>query len=315
MHRFDDLDVRIFRELGSPGSLQWNVRETYSKIARRIGVDEETVRRRVKRAEKLGSVTGWRMMVNPHLIGCEAASIDLEVKDEERKEEAVGKIRQIEGVIKILDFRGRGLQVTIYYPKNDGYDALRSKTKLIKSICGSSEEPTVWKMEFPRSNIRLTATDWKIVQAMLEDARKSLETVSSSVGVSFRTVSRRLTTLIEERSVYLQGAPNFRNFVGLSCVFLVFCPDTEKKRVVDDMVLSKLSRIEIFSTSSKQHSIFVTMFDNLSEADEFVKWIESLQGVKRVKMGIMKELIVVQDWLRNEIGRRISTKQSLPRSD
>src|SRR5579862_2820778 len=183
MHHFDDLDVRIFKELGSPSSRQWNVRETYSNIARRIGVDEETVRRRVKRAEKLGSVTGYRMMVNPHLIECEAAGIDLQVADEKRKEEFVDEIRRIDGVIKILDFRGRGLQVTLYYPSED---VLQRKAELIKSICGPSEDPTLWKMEFPRSNVKLTTTDWKIVQNMLEDARKSLATVSRSTGVSVR---------------------------------------------------------------------------------------------------------------------------------
>jgi len=299
----DDLDIRIFKELGSPSFLQWNVRETYSNIARRIGVDEETVRRRVKRAEKLGSVAGWRMMINPHLIGCEAAGIDLQVIGEERKDEAVAEVGRIDGVVKILDYRGNGLQVTLYYPDDD---ALKRKAELIKSICGSPEDPTVWNMEFPHSNVKLTTTDWEIVQTMLEDARKSLTTVSNSTGVSVRTISRRLTSLIEERTVYLQGTPNFRNFSGLACVFLVYCPDRKEKRVVDDLVLSKVPRIEIFNTSSKQHSTFVTMFDNLIEADEFDKWIRTLEGVKNVKMGVMKELIIVQDWLRAEIGRRIS---------
>jgi len=108
MHRLDDLDIRIFKELGSPSSPQWNVRETYSNIARRIGVDEETVRRRLKRAQKLGSVPGWRMMVNPHLLGCEAACLDLEVEDEEAKDKTVSEVSKIDGVIKILDFRGKG---------------------------------------------------------------------------------------------------------------------------------------------------------------------------------------------------------------
>jgi DNA-binding Lrp family transcriptional regulator len=48
MHRLDDLDVRIMKELGNPNSFQWNVRESYSNIAKRIDVDEETVRRRLK---------------------------------------------------------------------------------------------------------------------------------------------------------------------------------------------------------------------------------------------------------------------------
>lgn len=89
------------KHYSGPNSLQWNVRETYSGIAKRIGVDEETVRRRVKRAEKLGSVMGWKMMPNPHLIGCEALCMDLDVNIEENKENVLRKLRQVDGIIKI----------------------------------------------------------------------------------------------------------------------------------------------------------------------------------------------------------------------
>jgi DNA-binding Lrp family transcriptional regulator len=303
MHRLDDLDVRIMKELGSPNSFQWNVRETYSSIAKRISVDEETVRRRLKRAEELGSLPGWRMMVNPRLIGCEAASLDLEVEDEEKKERAIAEVRLVDGVIKILDFRGRGLQVTLYY---QNADALRRKTELIGSICGSSET-TVWELGFPNSDVRMTRTDWRIVQEMLGDPRKSLEDVSKLVGVSVRTVERRLTSMRDERVVYLQGIPNFRMFAGLSCVFLVFCTDAKRKSLVDKLMLSKVQRVELANTGSDQYSTFVMIFDNLSEADDTIKWIRSLDGVDSVKMGIMKELIVVQDWLRDEISKRIAT--------
>jgi DNA-binding Lrp family transcriptional regulator len=258
MHRLDDLDVRIIKELGS----QWNVRETYSNIAKRIGVDEETVWRRLKRAEELGSLPGWKMMINPHLIGYDAASLDLEVEDEENKHRAIAEIRKVDGV---------------------------------------------WELDFPRPDVRMTRTDWGIVDAMLEDARKSLEDVSRSVGASVRTVERRLTGITEGRAVYLQGPPNFRMFAGLSCVFLVFCPDGKKKRVVDKLVLSKVQRTELANTSSQQYSTFVMLFDNLSQADDTTKWIGSIDGVNSVKMGIMKELIVVQDWLRDEIRKRIAT--------
>ncbi len=71
-------------------------------------------------------------------------------------------------------------------------------------------------------------TDWKIIGSMLEDARKSLKGVSESVGVSTRTVERRLNEMIESGVVYLQGTPNFRLFAGLSGVFIVFCPSKKK---------------------------------------------------------------------------------------
>ncbi len=300
MHRLDDLDVRIMKELGSPGSPQWNVRETYSNIGRRLGVDEETVRRRLKRAEETGSLPGWKMMVNPHLVGCRAAGVDLEVQLEEQKAQAISEVRRIGGVVKVLNFRGPGLQATLFYPHED---ALKANLGRLRSICGGPE-PTVWEIGFPAPRVRMKTIDWRIVEAMLDDARESLEPVSESVGFSVRTVERRLTALAAGRATYLQGIPNFRRFAGVSCVFLVFCPDGKKKGAVDNLVLSKVQRTELSDTSPKEYSTFVMIFDNLHEADDTLEWIQSLDGVMRVRMGLMKELLVELGWLRDEVHKR-----------
>jgi DNA-binding Lrp family transcriptional regulator len=264
-------------------------------------VDEETVRRRLKRA-----LPGWRMMLNPTLLGCEAATLDLDVVDETKKDSAVAAIMRVDGVVKILDFRGRGLQITLYH---QNANALKRKTELISSICGSPRA-TVWQLSFPISNIHMMSTDWKIIENMLDDARKSLDHVSHAVDVSTRTVERRLTAMQRKFAVYLQGTPNFRQFAGLSCVFLVSTPDGKKKRAVDRAILSRTRRTELANTASRQYSTFVMLFDNLSEADELTKWVRGLDGVESVKMGIMRDLIVVQDWLRHEIRKRIGTDQS-----
>lgn len=308
MHRVDDLDVKIFRELGSASSLQWNVRETYSGIARRIGVDEETVRRRIKKAEVLGSIICWKMMINPHLVGCEASGIDLEVDDESKKDRILHELRLFRGIVKILNFRGRELQITFYHSK----DEFEERVRAIRSICSAPDEPIVWRMAFPQSLAKITVSDWKILLEMLDDARESLETVSKATGISVRTVTRRLTRLVDERGVYLQGVPNFQNFAGLSCVFLVVCPEVSKKKEVDQKILSSVSRIEIVNTNSKNVSTFVTMFENLSQVDEVITYLQSLDGVSTVKMGIMKELIAVQDWLKDEIEKRMALMSNEP---
>jgi len=94
-------------------------------------------------------------------------------------------------------------------------------------------------------------------------------------------------------------------FAGLSCVFLVCCSDATKKSAVDRTVLANMRRTELANTKSGQYSTFIMVFDNLSEADGTVKSIRALDSVKSVRMGIMKELIVVQDWRTDEIGKRI----------
>lgn len=50
--------------------MQWSVRESYASIAKRVGVDEETVRKRINRQEKLGAIQGWSAVIHPNLIGC-----------------------------------------------------------------------------------------------------------------------------------------------------------------------------------------------------------------------------------------------------
>lgn len=300
MHHADDLDVRIIKELASRNSFQWNVRETYSSIAERLGVDEETVRRRLKRAERFGSLPNWKMMVNPRLIGCSAANVQLEVKDEKRKAAIISEFSKIDGIVKILDFRGGKLLLTLYYQDADSLDRKLEEIGAISDCV----EPIAWEPSFPEPQIRMKTTDWKIIGSMLEDARRSLRGVSESVGLPLRTVERRLNEMSENRAVYLQGTPNFSKFAGLSCVFVVFCPDKEKKLDVDHVILSKCKRIELANTSSEQYSTFVTLFDNLAESDDFIGWISDLDGVKSVSMGIMKELIVVQKWLQEEVTKR-----------
>lgn len=291
----DDLDVRIVKELGSPSSLQWNVRETYSGIARRLGVDEETVRRRLKRVQELGSITGWKTMVNPHLLGCRAACLDFEVENEGEKDKVLSQVCRSDGVVKVLDFRGKGLQATLYYEDDE---TLKRETELLTS----SSKTIVWKIRFPRVNIRMTKTDWKIIGAILEDARTDLEEVSKSTGVSARTVERHLTAMTEARTIFLQGTPNFKNVVGLSCLFLVFCPEGgDIKRRVDELILTRVKRIEIANTTGEHYSTFAMLFDNLSQADDFTGWIKGIEGVEKVKMGILSDLIVPQDWIQKKV--------------
>ena len=302
MLHLDDLDVRIIKELGSPSSPQWNVRESYSNISRKLGVDEETVRMRVKRAKERGFLPAWRMMVNPRLIGCEAAGLDLEVDDEERKAGVVSQITLVDGVTNLADFRGRGLSATLYY-END--ESLGRKVRLIEAICGG-ERSAMWKSFFPRPEVRMRRVDWMIVGALREDARKDLEGVSKALGVSTRTVQRRLTAMKEGKAVYLSGAPNPDAVGGLMCNFLVFCPDPRKKRAADRTVYSMFRRIGGSDTSPEQYSTFGMSCENLAQADDVLSRLRSIDGVGSVRMRIMKRLIVVQDWLKDEIEKRVA---------
>jgi hypothetical protein len=64
-----NLETRILRELTSPSSFQWNFRESYAAMGRRLGADEETVRATLGRSVRMGLVQKWRLILNPELLG------------------------------------------------------------------------------------------------------------------------------------------------------------------------------------------------------------------------------------------------------
>src|SRR2546428_5666537 len=87
------------RELwGSPDI--WNTKKSYVGIAAKLGVDEETVRNRVKHLRDSGFLLGYRLVPNPDLLGRTFASLHIEFKDRESKQAAIPLLSSVEGVMK-----------------------------------------------------------------------------------------------------------------------------------------------------------------------------------------------------------------------
>lgn len=302
MYRPDSLDNKIIKELGSPRFFQWNVRESYASIAKRLGIDEETVRKRIKRAVKTGSIQGWRVVIHPHLIGHKDVEVDLEVNDAERKPEIVSQIKLIEGVIWILNFEGTGLFVLFY---SESGQALSRKVQLIRTICGA-EKLTMWSNSLPPCDIKISRTDWRIIWAIRDDPRKSLSEIAKEAGVTTRTVNRRLTLLTESRAFFLVGLANFRQSAGVSCNMLIFCPHENSKYSAAERIVSRFENIVFGGSTSSNYLFYNMVFDNLYEANEAYEWIKGLKGVGAVRMGIMRDLIFVRDWLDEEMKKGMS---------
>lgn len=304
MHRPDTLDLRIMKEIGTPQSMQWNVRESYASIAKRVGVDEETVRKRIKRQEKLGAIQGWRAVIHPNLVGCVDAYVDLEVSNADKKEEILSQLKLLEGVIVITSFEGKGLFVMFY---TEPGEALSRKIQLICSMCGTCDFIAL-NSYLPPCDLKLSATDWKIIWTIRDDPRKNLSEIAKEARVTTRTVNRRLTLLTERRAFFLMGLPNFRQLVGTTGNFLIFCSDGAK---MSSAAKSIISRFENTAFAAVTQSVIMCniFFHNLSQAEQAYEWIKSLEEVRRVRMRIMKDLKFVEDWLDYQMKKRFSEAQ------
>ena len=297
----DDLDIDIIKALASPSSFQWDPRISFANVAKRLAIDEDTVRNRLRRMHEVGFLQGWQLILNPSMLGREAAMVELEVSDPESKPKVIPRLRLLEGVTLIDDFYGSKLAVQTLY---ETAGTLTRQIQLIASLCGCSN-PVWWRLGFPPCTLTPTTTDWQIIQALRQNARGRLSDVSRNLRISTRTVKRHLEHLIEGNAFYLDPVLDLGKVGGVRCRLWVVC-EASKKETVDKQILSGLKRIISTHTAPREYSLFVVHCANTSEVQGISQWVGKLEGVKEVRSNIDVEHIHVQDWLGGEIERRLS---------
>ncbi len=268
-------------------------------MARKIGVDEETIRRRLARMRQARVIQGWRLLPNPRLIGQEIFRLDLDLIDATRKAAPISQIKLLDGVILIIDYLGTGLSVVLYC---DSEQALMRKVQLVASICGC-EGPTYWKVGFPACEQKLRRVDWQIVKAIMMEPRKNLSDIAHETKLSTRTISRRMELMTKANAFFLMPVVDLKKIPFLACSFRVFCPRGRNKHAIDDLILSKMGAVAFAHTEAEEYSSFSQACVNLAEAEEIHDRIKAMEGVKEVRMDIEKEIIPVHEWVEEQIER------------
>ena len=238
MDQNDALQTRIIQELANQHSLGFDEKRSYAKIAAKLGVDDESVRLRVKRATETGLIAGWDLVLNPALIGRRSISVLLDVDDAERKPEIIAQLKLFEGINLIFDYDGRSMRVALYC-KDLG--ELSRMVELL-SLMSGCKNPVHWDEYFPPCGLNLKKTDWQIVSSLRNNPKRSLGDIARDVGVSTRTVRRRLTNMIEGKAFNLLPLGDVKRSAGLTYQFFVRV-ESSKKRKVDEIVRKTLSSI------------------------------------------------------------------------
>ncbi|MDA4112888.1 MAG: AsnC family transcriptional regulator [Thaumarchaeota archaeon] len=282
---------------GSPG--QWNVKKSYAAIARKLGVDEETVRNRIKHLRESGFLLGWRLFPNPSILGRRSTFLFLELDDPGSKDDAISQLRRMDGVVTIVSLYGSGLLLTLF----DHED--RRCSRQITGIWTRWEVLT--GMALPTSDLRVTVTDWQIVRLLLKDAERSVREVAREVGVSTRTVTRRLNEMMGGSAIFITPMVDLRKASGVSYQLMVQSEEGRKPEV-DRLVASKIDNLVFRASYSTNGSIFGFNGANVAEGSAILKWVRRQEGVTSARMNIAEEVVQAFEWLDEEVERRATTR-------
>jgi DNA-binding Lrp family transcriptional regulator/ferredoxin len=297
----DRLDAGILRELQNPAS-RWDIRKSFVRIAKRLMVDEETVRRRVAKMETLGVIQGWTITPNPHLLEKDSVGVYLELVPGSNRHELAEKLTSVEGVTSVQWFHGDSLLVFVDYPTGSPHDVHVAE---IEALCGT-RSTMVLDSKFPRFDLVMTMTDWMILKSLRRGARRKQGILAKEAGVGVKTFNRRLERLIEGRAFYLEVEVDFQRMAGLAYTLVVNYKDAAQKERADPVIVERLGEGYEWSDtkSDTTHSLFSAFSSNLVEAEKIVQWVRTLKGVGDVRMGVEETRLAVGAWIDEEIQLR-----------
>lgn len=301
MYHPDRLDAGILRELQNPAS-RWDIRKSFVRIARRLQVDEETVRRRVAKMETLGVIQGWTITPNPHLLDRDRVGVYLDLTPGSRRHQLADSLAGVEGVTSVHSFHGDSLLVFVDYPTGSPHDVQVAE---IERICGT-RSTMILDSRFPPFGLVMTSTDWRILRSLRRGARRKLGVLAKEAGVSVKTFNRRLEKLIEGRAFYLEVRVDFQRMAGLAYTLVVNYKDAAQKERADPAIVERLGEGYEWSDtrSDPTHSLFSAFSSNLGEAEQIVDWVRTLKGLADVRMGVEENRLALGAWIDEEIQSR-----------
>jgi len=287
----------LMRELwGSPDI--WNTKKSYTQIAAKLHVDEETVRNRVKHLRDLGFLLGYRLLPNPALLGRTFASLRIEFQDRESKQVAIPHLAKIEGVINIGSTYDKSVLVTLLANQDQDFP------KLLVGMGVEGEVSWVPGLGIRTTKFRMTKLDWEIVSLLLRDAERKLDEIAKQLKVSTKTVKRRLNMMMKETAIFTMPMVDLRKTEGISYQLRVQS-EQGKKSEVEKSVVAKIGNVVFRASDSQKGSVFGFTGANVAEGNDILEWAKQQPGVKSASMTIAERVVQVFDWIEDEVKRRV----------
>jgi DNA-binding Lrp family transcriptional regulator len=159
--------------------------------------------------------------------------------------------------------------------------------------------------------LKMTETDYKLIQALVEDPRAKVDEVASRIRIASKTVSRSLTKLTGNRVIrfgILYNPTRFRGYIPFH--ILVYTDQNAIRKVLDD--ISKKFEQYFFGYPEINPDLNIIILDMYStsiyELDELYKKMRGSSGVKSADLLIPTEIRISHKWLLKELETKLSKK-------
>lgn len=282
-------------------------------LAKKLGESARLVKDRLARMERTGVIGAYDVLPDPATLGLSLHTYALRAPSVKAKSRAARELAKIDGVLGFVDFLDEWANVSV---ASANEAERKARLEAVQSALGGAT-PIV-SFEPPADRPRpepLTRTDWKLVRAMRGDARRPMHKLADEIGVTTKTVQRRLQKLSTEGAIDAFARLDAR---GLDEVLFA----TLKFRVKMDGVMPALRAIhgDLLTTAWAQcsatplvddaHFDLVVAPRSPKGLRDLVEKARGIPGVVDVEGHIATELVWMPRWIDAQIDARIEALEA-----
>jgi DNA-binding Lrp family transcriptional regulator len=151
--------------------------------------------------------------------------------------------------------------------------------------------------------------DFKIIKCLLPNPRLHISEIASKLSISAKTVSRRLDMMKENNVVQFSVLVNPASTRGYIQFVIVISVKETLYQYVLECIYRELSGNLLLQApiTSPDNLIVLIMFSqDIFTVDSILRKVESFDGVKTAELDILTGITLSQDWMVNEIERRLT---------
>lgn len=280
------MDGKDFRLLVA---LHEDARASYRTLGRRVSLTAPAVRERVRRMQEKGVFKGFWLTPDPQVVGRE----DLLVLFTDRSREDLARALAVPEVAWVAWKMDGGLTVQMW-PR----DPERATRELASSLGAAPANTTIAE---PTPHAPVSALDWRIVEALVDDPRLPLEMLCARTRLSPKTVRKHLAQLRQEHAIYITPMLGSLGEAG-EIVFplLVFgnARVSELRGAMGDALL--LNETEI-----PPMKYFLCRSQDMGEVTDRVQRVRKLAGVDSAVVTLNREMVVNKDFIRAVVHEQV----------
>jgi DNA-binding Lrp family transcriptional regulator len=288
----DRLDLRILKGLllnngVPPGNPV--LRKSFRTIAKELGVDQGTIRKRMKAFQERRVLKGWYLGISPGVTGHDVVHAWFKVEGDSPKAQLTQKILAVKEVERVCNYLSP--RVSLVLLSKRGTDLDLALNRLRRS---AGPRATLHKQGFvPVPAYRPKQTDLAIIASLQGDPWSPYSVVAREIGVSSRTVKRRVSRLSEDGAIYMLPIIDLKALQGVIPVELVVDYSSPRSRAAtNERIAPYLKEGLIFSDVHGPYGYFALMLTNVSQLELIANWVRQQEGVRDAQADVLQEVLL-----------------------